>query len=92
MAPSWPPMNAVGGWEDKDVSTRNVGSLCDQGFPGGLGGKGSACNAGGLSLTPGAGRSSGGGNGNPLQSSCLEKSHGQRSLTGYSPRVAKSWT
>ena len=25
------------------------------------------------------------GNGNPLQYSCLEKSHGQRSLVGYSP-------
>ena len=32
---------------------------------------------------PGLGRSSGGGNGNPLQYSCLEKSHGQRSLVGY---------
>ena len=34
---------------------------------------------------PGLGRSPGGGNGNPLQYSCLEKSHGQRSLVGYSP-------
>ena len=25
------------------------------------------------------------GSGNPLQYSCLEKSHGQRSLAGYSP-------
>ena len=25
------------------------------------------------------------GNGNPLQYSCLENPHGQRSLTGYSP-------
>ena len=32
------------------------------------------------------------GNGNPLQYSCLEKSHGQRSLVGYSPWVTKSWT
>mgnify|MGYP006996551126 CR=1 FL=1 len=31
------------------------------------------------------GRSSGGGNGNPLHYSCLEESHGQRSLAGYSP-------
>ena len=29
--------------------------------------------------------SPGGGNGNPLQYSCLGKSHGQRSLAGYSP-------
>ena len=36
-------------------------------------------------LSPGSGRSPGGGNGNPLQYSCLENSHGQRSLVGYSP-------
>ena len=34
---------------------------------------------------PGLGRSPGGRNGNPLQYSFLEKSHGQRSLMGYSP-------
>ena len=33
----------------------------------------------------GLGRSPGGGNGNPLQYSCLENPHGQRSLAGYSP-------
>ena len=32
------------------------------------------CNAGDLGLIPGLGRSPGGGNGNPLQYSCLEKS------------------
>ena len=31
------------------------------------------------------GISPGGGNGNPLQYSCLENSHGERSLVGYSP-------
>ena len=36
-------------------------------------------------LIPGLGRSPGGGNGNPLQYSCLENPHGQRSLAGYSP-------
>ena len=36
-------------------------------------------------LIPGSGRSPGEGNGNPLQYSCLEKSHGQRSLVGCSP-------
>ena len=35
-------------------------------------------------LTPGLGRFSGGGQGNPLQYSCLESSHGQSSLAGYS--------
>ena len=34
---------------------------------------------------PRSGRSPGEGNGNPLQYSCLEKSHGQRSLTSYRP-------
>ena len=34
-------------------------------------------------------RSSGGGNGNTLQCSWLEKFHGQRSLAGYSPRGHK---
>ena len=34
---------------------------------------------------PGSGRSPGGGHGNPLRYSCLEKPHGQRSLVGYSP-------
>ena len=37
------------------------------------------------SSTPGLGRSPGGGHGNPLQYSCLENLHGQRSLAGYSP-------
>ena len=40
-------------------------------FPGGSGGKESACNAGDPSLTPGSGRSPGEGNGYPLQYSCL---------------------
>ena len=34
---------------------------------------------------PGSGRSPGEGNDNPLQYSCLENPHGQRSLAGYSP-------
>ena len=42
-------------------------------------------NVGDLSSIPGSGRSPGGGQGNPLQYSCLENLHGQRSLAGYSP-------
>jgi len=42
------------------------------GFPGGLGGKASAYNAGYRGTIPGLGRSPGEGNGNPLQYSCLE--------------------
>ena len=46
-------------------------------IPGGSDGKESACNVGDLGLIPELGRSSGGGNGNPLQYSCLENPHGQ---------------
>ena len=42
------------------------------GFTGGSDGKASACNAGDLSSIPRLGISSGEGNGNPLQYSCLE--------------------
>ena len=42
--------------------------------------KGSACNAGDLGSISESGRSPGGGHGNPLQYSCLENPHGQRSL------------
>ena len=48
-------------------------------------------NAGDTSLIPGSGRSPGGGNGNPLQYSCLENLQGQRSLVGFSPWVAESY-
>ena len=57
------------------------------GFPGGSIGKGLQC---GLQAhcnrvsSPGLGRSQGG-HGNPLQYSCLENHHGQRSLEGCSP-------
>ena len=63
----------------------SVGNYVSWGFPGSSAGKESACNAGDLGLIPGLGRSSGGGHGNPLQYSCLETPHGQRSLVGYSP-------
>ena len=55
------------------------------GLPGVSDGKESACNVGDLGSTPGLGRSPGGGHANPLQFSCLENTHGQRSLVGYSP-------
>ena len=53
--------------------------------PSGSDGKESTCNAGDLGSVPGLERSPGGGHGNPLQYSCLENPHGQRSLVGYSP-------
>ena len=48
-------------------------------------GKESAHHAEDLGLIPRLGRSPGGRHGNPLQYSCLENPHGQRSLAGYSP-------
>ena len=48
-------------------------------------GKESTCNAGDLGSVSGLGRCPGGGDGNPLQYSCLEHPHGQRNLVGYGP-------
>ena len=61
-------------------------------FPGGSVVKNLPANAeavGDEGSIPGLGRSPGGGHGNPLQYSCLENPHGQRSLAGYSPRGRK---
>ena len=55
------------------------------GFSGGSDGKESTRNTGDLGSIPGLGRSPGGGHGHPLQYSCLENPHGQRSLVRYSP-------
>ena len=55
------------------------------GIPGGSEGKESTCNAADLGLIPWLGRSPEGEHGNPLQYSCLENPHGQRSLAAYSP-------
>ena len=55
------------------------------GFPGGSVVKNPPANAGDTGSIPGWGRFPGGRNGNPLQYSCLENLHGQKSLAGYSP-------
>ena len=49
-----------------------LGFQNELGFPHSSVGKESACNAGDLASIPGLGRSSGEGNGNPLQYSCLD--------------------
>ena len=54
--------------------------------------KESACNVRDLGLIPRSEISPGEVIGNPLQYSCLGKSHGQRSLAGYNPWGHKSWT
>ena len=63
-----------------------------QSFPGGSDGKESICNAGDLCLIPGLGMFPGGGHGNPLQYSCLENLHGQRSWQATVQGVVKSQT
>ena len=61
------------------------------GFPRGSDGTESACNVGGTGSAPGSGRSPGG-NGNPLQYSCLgnpmDRGAGRATVHG----VTKSWT
>ena len=47
-------------------------------------GKNPPASAGDPDSIPGLGKSPGEGNGNPLQYSCLEKSHRQKRLAGYS--------
>ena len=69
-----------------ELSQQNIFSFF---YTGGSNGKESACNAGDLVSFPGLGRSPEGGHGNPVQYSCLENSHGQRSLAGYSPQGHK---
>ena len=60
------------------------------GFPAGSDGKESACIVGDLGLTPGLGRSPGGGHGNPLQYFCLENSMDRGAWQAAIPGVAKS--
>ena len=59
--------------------------MCKWGFPCSSVGKESACSTEDLGLITELGRSTREGNGDPLQYSCLEKSHGPRSLVGCSP-------
>ena len=61
-------------------------------FPGGSDGEESACNAKDLSLVAGSGRSPGGGNGNPLQYSCLGNSMDRGIWSDTVHGVAKSRT
>ena len=62
------------------------------GFPGGSDGNKSACNEGDPSLFPGSGRSPGGGDGNPLQYSCLENPMDRGAWCTAVHGITKSWT
>ena len=59
---------------------------------GGSDGNEPACNAGDLGSIPGSGRSPAGGNGSPLQYSCLENSMDRGAWRATVSWVVKSWT
>ena len=61
-------------------------------IPGGSEDKASACNSGDLGSIPGLGRSSGEGNGNPLQYFCLENPMDRGAWQATVHGVAKSQT
>ena len=62
------------------------------GFPGGLAVKNPPASAGDMSLIPRSGRSSGEGNGNPLQYFCLGNPMDRGAWRATVHGVAKSWT
>ena len=86
-----PPLCGVWGKiQDRDSGRGPIRGALPRRFPlslatGGSEGKESTCNVGHLGSIPELGRSPAGGHGNPLQYSCLENPHEQRSLAAYSP-------
>ena len=60
-------------------------------FPGSSDSKDSACNAGDIGSVPGSRRSSGEGNDNPFQYSCLGNPTDRGAWWATVHRVAKSW-
>jgi len=79
--------------KEQSPKHRNIlGMYAVVGVPGSASGKELTCQCRRhkrLGFDLGSGRCHGGGHGNPLQYFCLEKSHGQRSLAGYSPWIHK---
>ena len=77
-------------WQVGSLPLAPPGGRGRAGLPGGFNGKESAFNVGDQGSVPGLGRSPEGGCGNPLQYSCLENPHGQRSLWATVHGGAKS--
>ena len=69
-----------------------VHSTVSKGFPDGSDSKEFACNSGVSGLIHGTGRSPGGGNGYPLQYSCLENSMDREARQAIVHGVARSQT
>ena len=87
------PLEASAPWKQILVDSLHLlisPDFCD--FPGGSDSKASAYNAGDPGLIPGLGRSSGEGNGNPLQYSCLESPMDGGAWQATVHGVTKSWT
>ena len=63
--------------------------MINAGLPWWISGKESAFDTGDVGLIPGLGISPGEGNGNPILYLLPGKSHGQRSLEGYSPQYCR---
>ena len=78
--------------KDREALRAAVYGLAEWGFPHSSVGKESACNAGDLGLIPGSGRSSGEGNGNPLQYCRLENSMDRGAWRAAVHGVTKSLT
>ena len=70
--------NTRGKHQDTTAASNMHPALC-MGFPGSIVVKNLPANAGDMGSIPGSGRFPGGGNGNPLQYSCLENSMDRRS-------------
>ena len=67
-------MNFPNSYLPTSLNTSSIFPYLTGGFLGSSAGKESTFNAGDPGMIPGLGRSPGGGHGNPLQYSCLEKS------------------
>ena len=81
------------GPKESDVTERlSTAHIFQAGLPRWLSGKESTCQAGEASLIPGSERSAGGGNGNPLQYSCLRNPMDGGAWWATVHRVTKSWT
>ena len=79
-------------WGCKESDAMERLSLSLGSFPRDSGGKEFACSVGDPGLIPALGRSPGGGNGNPLQDSCLENPMDSGALRATVHGVSKSQT
>ena len=80
-----------GPWGHKESCSSEQLRTARPGASLGLSGEESAASAGEVGLIPGSGRSPGGGDGNPLQYSCLENPTDRGAWWAMAHEVVKSW-